>query len=120
MVSVITRAGAANADGSPKDVSREFATMFTMFDENGSPVLYVLRVSAVHVPYVPAVDTYTAGFLCGFRAFLGATHLLRFHHERASGRIAVLGVDGGNHRLDVAPHVEVTDHLYPLRSAERD
>ncbi len=33
---IITAKGAANADGSPKGVDREFVTMFTVFDENSS------------------------------------------------------------------------------------
>ncbi len=32
----ITRKGMANADGSPKDVNREFVSLFTVFDENAS------------------------------------------------------------------------------------
>lgn len=36
---IITRDGAGNPDGSPKDVDREFVTMFTVFDENASPHL---------------------------------------------------------------------------------
>ncbi len=33
---IITRRGGANPDGSPKDVDREFVTLFTVFDENTS------------------------------------------------------------------------------------
>jgi len=33
---IITRRGAARADGSPKDVDREFVTLFEIFDENQS------------------------------------------------------------------------------------
>ncbi|MDP2661708.1 MAG: multicopper oxidase domain-containing protein [Dehalococcoidia bacterium] len=33
---VVTRAGNARLDGSPRDVAREFVTMFTVFDENTS------------------------------------------------------------------------------------
>jgi len=36
---IITRRGSANANGTPKDVDREFVTMFTVFDENRSPYL---------------------------------------------------------------------------------
>lgn len=36
---IITRQGQAKADGSPKDVDREFVTLFTVFDENRSPYL---------------------------------------------------------------------------------
>ena len=33
---IITRRGGANPDGSPKDVDREFVTLYTVFDENSS------------------------------------------------------------------------------------
>ena len=36
---VITRRGMARSDGSPKDVDREFATLFMLIDENQSPYL---------------------------------------------------------------------------------
>jgi manganese oxidase len=36
---IVTRKGAANPDGSPKDVDREFVTIFTVFDENVSHYL---------------------------------------------------------------------------------
>ncbi len=36
---IITRQGEAKADGSPKDVDREFVTLFTVSDENRSPYL---------------------------------------------------------------------------------
>lgn len=36
---IVTRRGAANPDGSPKDVDREFVTIFTVFDENASHYL---------------------------------------------------------------------------------
>jgi FtsP/CotA-like multicopper oxidase with cupredoxin domain len=36
---IVTRKGAANPDGSPKDVDREFVTLFTVFDENASHYL---------------------------------------------------------------------------------
>jgi FtsP/CotA-like multicopper oxidase with cupredoxin domain len=36
---IVSRRGQANADGSPKDVDREFVTLFTVFDENASPYL---------------------------------------------------------------------------------
>jgi FtsP/CotA-like multicopper oxidase with cupredoxin domain len=36
---IITRSGSAKSDGSPKNVDREFVTMFTVFDENRSPYL---------------------------------------------------------------------------------
>lgn len=36
---IITRQGQAKADGSPKDVDREFVTLFTVSDENRSPYL---------------------------------------------------------------------------------
>lgn len=36
---IITRQGSANPDGSPKDINREFVTMFTNFDENASHYL---------------------------------------------------------------------------------
>ncbi|MDE2484687.1 MAG: multicopper oxidase domain-containing protein [candidate division NC10 bacterium] len=36
---IITRQGSANPDGSPKDIDREFVTMFTNFDENVSHYL---------------------------------------------------------------------------------
>lgn len=36
---IITKRGMANPDGSPKDVDREFVTMFTIFNETQSPYL---------------------------------------------------------------------------------
>ncbi|MBZ0169308.1 MAG: multicopper oxidase domain-containing protein [Kofleriaceae bacterium] len=36
---IITRKGSANPDGSPKDIDREFVTLFTVFDENASHYL---------------------------------------------------------------------------------
>lgn len=36
---IITRKGMALADGSPKDVDREFVVMFTVFDENRAPYI---------------------------------------------------------------------------------
>jgi FtsP/CotA-like multicopper oxidase with cupredoxin domain len=36
---IVTRAGKANPDGTPKDVDREFVTLFVIFDENASPYL---------------------------------------------------------------------------------
>ncbi len=36
---VVTRSGAAKPDGTPKDVDREFVTLFMIFDENMSPYL---------------------------------------------------------------------------------
>ena len=36
---VVTRAGHANPNGTPKDVDREFVTLFMIFDENLSPYL---------------------------------------------------------------------------------
>ncbi len=36
---IITRQGSAYADGTPKDVDREFVTLFTVFDENASHYL---------------------------------------------------------------------------------
>lgn len=36
---IVTRHGEANPDGTPKDVDREFVTMFAIFDENKSPYL---------------------------------------------------------------------------------
>ena len=36
---IIGREGSLNPDGTPKDVDREFVTMFTVFDENTSPYL---------------------------------------------------------------------------------
>lgn len=36
---IVTRRGAANPDGSPKDIDREFVTIFTVFDENASHYL---------------------------------------------------------------------------------
>jgi hephaestin len=33
---IITKQGMARADGSPKDVDREFVTLYTVFDENSS------------------------------------------------------------------------------------
>lgn len=36
---IVTRAGRANPDGTPKDVDREFVTLFMIFDENLSPYL---------------------------------------------------------------------------------
>jgi len=38
-VIIVTKAGMANPDGSPKDVDREFVNLFTVFDENVSPYL---------------------------------------------------------------------------------
>ena len=36
---IITRKGSANPDGSPKDIDREFVTLWTIFDENTSHYL---------------------------------------------------------------------------------
>ncbi len=36
---IITGRGESRADGTPRDVDREFVTMFTVFDENSSPYL---------------------------------------------------------------------------------
>jgi manganese oxidase len=36
---IVTRAGRANPDGTPKDADREFVTLFMIFDENLSPYL---------------------------------------------------------------------------------
>jgi hephaestin len=36
---IVTRHGAAGADGRPADVDREFVSLFMIFDENGSPYL---------------------------------------------------------------------------------
>jgi hypothetical protein len=36
---IVTRVGRANPDGTPKDVDREFVTLFMIFDENMSPYL---------------------------------------------------------------------------------
>ena len=36
---IVTRAGRANPDGTPRDVDREFLTLFMIFDENLSPYL---------------------------------------------------------------------------------
>ena len=36
---IVTRAGRANPDGTPKDVDREFVTLFMIIDENMSPYL---------------------------------------------------------------------------------
>lgn len=36
---LVTRRGEANPDGSPRDVDREFVTLFSVFDENVSPYL---------------------------------------------------------------------------------
>lgn len=36
---IITRKGSANPDGTPKDIDREFVTLFTVFDENISHYL---------------------------------------------------------------------------------
>lgn len=36
---IITRKGSANPDGTPKDIDREFVTLFTVFDENASRYL---------------------------------------------------------------------------------
>lgn len=36
---IVTRAGRANPDGTPKNVDREFVTLFMIFDENLSPYL---------------------------------------------------------------------------------
>jgi FtsP/CotA-like multicopper oxidase with cupredoxin domain len=36
---IVTARGKARADGSPRDVDREFVTLFTVFDENSSPYL---------------------------------------------------------------------------------
>jgi manganese oxidase len=36
---IVTRAGQANPNGTPKDVDREFVTLFMIFDENLSPYL---------------------------------------------------------------------------------
>jgi len=38
-VIIVTRAGHANPNGTPKDVDREFVTLFMIFDENLSPYL---------------------------------------------------------------------------------
>lgn len=42
---IITRRGAANHDGSPRDVDREFISLFTVFDENASLYLDANLVS---------------------------------------------------------------------------
>jgi FtsP/CotA-like multicopper oxidase with cupredoxin domain len=36
---IVTRRGQAKPDGAPRDVDREFVTLFTVFDENASPYL---------------------------------------------------------------------------------
>ena len=36
---IVTRRGRAKPDGAPRDVDREFVTLFTVFDENASPYL---------------------------------------------------------------------------------
>ena len=36
---IVTRSGSAKPDGTPKDVDREFVTLFMIFDENMSPYL---------------------------------------------------------------------------------
>jgi manganese oxidase len=36
---IVTRKGSANPDGSPKDIDREFVTLWTVFDENASHYL---------------------------------------------------------------------------------
>jgi hypothetical protein len=36
---IVTRSASANPDGTPKDVDREFVTLFMIFDENMSPYL---------------------------------------------------------------------------------
>jgi FtsP/CotA-like multicopper oxidase with cupredoxin domain len=36
---IVTRSGRANPEGTPKDVDREFVTLFMIFDENMSPYL---------------------------------------------------------------------------------
>ncbi len=38
---IVTAKGKARRDGSPKDVDRQFVTLFTIFDENRSPYLHL-------------------------------------------------------------------------------
>lgn len=47
---IITRRGMARADGSPKDVDRQFVTMFSVFDENVSRWTEINRQRATSVP----------------------------------------------------------------------
>jgi manganese oxidase len=49
---IITAAGKAKADGSPKDVDREFVVLFTIFDESPIP-FRGLPTAAATVPMIP-------------------------------------------------------------------
>jgi FtsP/CotA-like multicopper oxidase with cupredoxin domain len=51
---IITRSGSAKPDGAPKDVDREFVTLFMIFDENMSVVKDPVRVDADRKPSVVA------------------------------------------------------------------
>jgi FtsP/CotA-like multicopper oxidase with cupredoxin domain len=58
---IVTRAGAARADGSPLDVDREFVTLFDIFDENKS---WYLDANIAALPANPATfDRTNADFV---------------------------------------------------------
>jgi FtsP/CotA-like multicopper oxidase with cupredoxin domain len=58
---IVTAAGAANADGSPAGVDREFVTLFDIFDENQS---WYLDDNIAGLPAEPAsFDRKNAGFV---------------------------------------------------------
>jgi FtsP/CotA-like multicopper oxidase with cupredoxin domain len=50
---IITRRGMARADGSPKDVDRQFVTVFSVFDENVSRWTDINRLRATTSPVAP-------------------------------------------------------------------
>jgi manganese oxidase len=58
---VVTRRGEANPDGSPRDVDREFVTLFSVMDENASP--YLAANIAAFVGDPDAVDPEDEGFV---------------------------------------------------------
>jgi len=58
---IITRKGRARSDGTPKDVDREFVTLFTVFDENAS--LYLDDNIATYPTNPGLVDPEEDGFI---------------------------------------------------------
>ncbi|MFW5443718.1 MAG: multicopper oxidase domain-containing protein [Methylococcaceae bacterium] len=62
-VIIITRKGLANVDGSPKDIDREFVTLFNIFDENTSNYLATNISEYTDVNVDPADETFVEGNL---------------------------------------------------------
>jgi manganese oxidase len=58
---IITAKGSAQEDGTPKDVDREFITMFTVFDENVSP--YLEHNIETYTSQPESVDPEDEGFI---------------------------------------------------------